>query len=168
MKPYKSDASEEAMESFDIVCQEDESIYLREDEKKSWPQQILQSFKLFQNVSFCLFCVNNLLFFAAMTILWVHLNGYIIKNNFGDSSEAGLVYSVIGISNVVGRIFLGIFCDHDKVNPIVVYAFGNFLLALNELYASFAQSFGGKILSFETQFLFSKKDILCKLALGAS
>lgn len=144
MKPFES--TEKVTESFDAVCQDDESICINEavsNEKESLAKQFLNSLKLFQNVSFCLFCVNNLLFFAAMTILWVHLNGYIIKNNFGDSAEAGLVYSVIGISNVFGRIFLGLFCDHDKVNPIVVYAFGNFLLALNELYASFAQSFGG-------------------------
>ena len=78
-----------------------------------------------------------------MTILWVHLNGYIIKSGLGDSTEAGLIYSIIGISNVVGRIFLGVFCDLKRVNPIVIYTMGNFFLALNELYASFANTFPG-------------------------
>ena len=79
-----------------------------------------------------------------MTILWVHLNGYIIKSGLGNSTQAGLIYSIIGMSNVFGRIFLGIFCDLKRVNPIVVYTIGNFFLALNELYASFAQTYSGK------------------------
>ena len=37
------------------------------------------SFRLLKNVSFVLFCLNNFLFFAAMTILWVFLNGYVIN-----------------------------------------------------------------------------------------
>ena len=79
-----------------------------------------------------------------MTILWVHLNGYIIKSGLGNSTQAGLIYSIIGMSNVFGRIFLGILCDSKRVNPIVVYTIGNFFLALNELYASFAQTYSGK------------------------
>ena len=80
-----------------------------------------------------------------MTILWVHLNGYIIKSGLGGPTEAGLIYSTIGISNVVGRIFLGVFCDLKSVNPIVIYTVGNFFLALNELYASFANTFPGNL-----------------------
>ena len=83
-----------------------------------------------------------------MTILWVHLNGYIIKSGLGDSTEAGLIYSIIGISNVIGRIFLGVFCDLKRVNPIVIFTFGNFFLALNELYASFAITFPGTLILF--------------------
>ena len=80
-----------------------------------------------------------------MTILWVHLNGYIIKSGLGGPTEAGLIYSTIAISNVVGRIFLGVFCDLKSVNPIVIYTVGNFFLALNELYASFANTFPGNL-----------------------
>merc|ERR1719510_166477 len=98
---------------------------------------MLYSTWIFRNVSFSLFCVNNFLFFGALTILWVYLNGYIIKSNLGGSSEAGLIYSMIGISNVVGRLFLGIFCDHKRVNPVVIFTMGNFFLAMNELYAVF-------------------------------
>ena len=106
--------------------------------------KIYQSTRIFKSVPFTLFCINNLLFFASMTILWVHLNGYIIKSGLGNSTQAGLIYSIIGMSNVFGRIFLGIFCDLKRVNPIVVYTIGNFFLALNELYASFAKTYSGK------------------------
>ena len=41
---------------------------------------------------------------------------------------------------------MGFFCDLKRVNPIVVYTMGNFFLALNELYASYAQTFRGKYL----------------------
>ena len=105
--------------------------------------KMYHSTRIFKSVSFSLFCINNLLFFSALTILWVHLNGYIIKSGLGNSSEAGCIYSIIGISNVIGRIFLGLFCDLKRVNPIVVYTMGNFFLALNELYASYAQTFRG-------------------------
>ena len=79
-----------------------------------------------------------------MTILWVYLNGYIINGGLGDQSEAGMIYSAIGISNVVGRIFLGVLCDHDRVNPVVVYTMGNFFLALNQFYFNFAQNLTGE------------------------
>ena len=109
---------------------------------------------IFKNVSYSLFCVNNFLFFASLTILWVHLNGYIIKKGLGKPSEAGLIYSIIGISNIVGRVFLGIFCDQKRVDPIVLYAVGNFFLALNEFYASFAQTYKGKLKALEIIVLF--------------
>ena len=60
--------------------------------------QLFYSLRLFQNVSFSLFCINNVLYFGALTILWVHLNGYILKSGY-TSSEAGWIYSIIGISN---------------------------------------------------------------------
>ena len=107
--------------------------------------QLCDSLRLFQNVSFSLFCINNVLFFGALTILWVHLNGYILKSGYS-SSEAGWIYSIIGISNVCGRVFLGVLCDHKRVNPVVIFTIGNFFLALNELYASYAQSYQGKFI----------------------
>ena len=106
--------------------------------------QMWNSLRIFKNVPFSLFCVNNILFFASMTILWVYLNGYIINGGLGDQSEAGMIYSAIGISNVVGRIFLGVLCDHDRVNPVVVYTMGNFFLALNQFYFNFAQNLTGE------------------------
>ena len=102
------------------------------------------SLKIFKNVSYSLFCVNNFLFFSSLTVLWVYLNGYIIKKGLGNSSEAGSIYSVIGIGNIFGRVFLGVFCDQKRVDPIVIYTIGNFFLALNEFYASFAQNYRGK------------------------
>jgi len=108
--------------------------------------QLCDSLRLFQNVSFSLFCINNVLFFGALTILWVHLNGYILKSGYS-SSEAGWIYSIIGISNVCGRVFLGVLCDHKRVNPVVIFTIGNFFLALNELYASYAQSYQAVIVT---------------------
>ena len=107
--------------------------------------QMLHSTWMFRNVSFSLFCVNNFLFFGALSILWVNLNGYIIKSQLGDAADAGFIYSVIGISNVVGRLLLGVFVDHRRVNPVVVFTTGNFFLALNEMYAAFFEhSYRGK------------------------
>ena len=114
--------------------------------------QLCDSLRLFQNVSFSLFCINNVLFFGALTILWVHLNGYILKSGYS-SSEAGWIYSIIGISNVCGRVFLGVLCDHKRVNPVVIFTIGNFFLALNELYASYAQSYQGKFILFNLKTL---------------
>ena len=82
------------------------------------------------------------------------LHSYIIKSGLGDSTEAGLIYSIIGISNVIGRIFLGVFCDLKRVNPIVIFTFGNFFLALNELYASFAITFPGTLILFFKSYFF--------------
>ena len=62
----------------------------------------------------------------------------------GGQSEAGMIYSAIGISNVIGRIFVGILCDHKRVSPVVVFTIGNFFLALNQFYCNFAQTFQGK------------------------
>ena len=59
----------------------------------------------------------------------------------GGQSEAGMIYSAIGISNVIGRIFVGILCDHKRVSPVVVFTIGNFFLALNQFYCNFAQTF---------------------------
>ena len=69
---------------------------------------------------------------------------YFYTYSLGGQSEAGMIYSAIGISNVIGRIFVGILCDHKRVSPVVVFTVGNFFLALNQFYCNFAQTFQGK------------------------
>jgi len=138
---YSSDNSEVASSTLESCNDNLKNVSLLD--------QLFDSLRLFQNVSFSLFCINNVLFFGALTILWVHLNGYILKSGYS-SSEAGWIYSIIGISNVCGRVFLGILCDHKRVNPVVIFTIGNFFLALNELYASHAQSYQG---IFNSQYL---------------
>ena len=58
--------------------QSQSSIYAG-TEKFGTKSDFKNSFKLLKNVSFVLFCLNNFLFFGAMTILWVFLNGYVIN-----------------------------------------------------------------------------------------
>ena len=47
---------------------------------------------------------------------------------------------------MIGRVFVGILCDHKRVSPVVVYTVGNFFLALNQFYSNFAQTFPGKLI----------------------
>ena len=153
------------VESFSQVCQtdfEDGLTFIEDDqmtnsscctEEFRMDSNFSNSIKVFKNAPFVLFCINNILFFGAMTILWVYLNGYIINGGLGGQSEAGMIYSIIGISNVIGRIFFGILCDHKRVCPVVVYTVGNFFLALNQFYSNYAQTFPGKfIFQFPLQF----------------
>ena len=144
---------EEDLEDGMSIYTESESSNLEIAKNYSLLDQLCDSLRLFQNISFSLFCINNVLFFGALTILWVHLNGYILKSGY-TNNEAGWIYSIIGISNVCGRVFLGLLCDHKRVNPVVIFTMGNFFLALNELYASYAQSYqGNSYLSIGTEFL---------------
>ena len=98
--------------------------------------------------------LKNVVYHGLMSKPNFFLHSYIIKSGLGDSTEAGLIYSIIGISNVIGRIFLGVFCDLKRVNPIVIFTFGNFFLALNELYASFAITFPGTLILFFKSYSF--------------
>ena len=144
MKPFEiSKTDENSPEDGEERFLDENSLSEEIPKSANFFTRFCRTLSILRNPAYALFCVNNLLFFAAMTILWVHLNGYIVSSDLGDSTQAGLVYSVIGISNVAGRVFLGVFCDQKRVNPVVVYTIGNFFLALNELYASFAQTFGG-------------------------
>ena len=115
-------------------------------EKLKIDSNLLNSFKIFNNISFLLFFLNNFIFFGCLTILWIYINGYIINEGLGNQSEARLIYSAIGISNLIGRLFLGILCDHKRVCPVVLYTAFNFILALNQFYFNFAGTFTGLML----------------------
>jgi hypothetical protein len=105
---------------------------------------MIKSMKMFKVLNFSLLCLNNVLFMGALTIIWVHMHGHIIHAGLGDESDAGWVYCVIGVSNVLGRIFLGLICVNKNVSTTVLYTFGNFFLALTLLFTPFAQTFYGK------------------------
>ena len=120
-------------------------------EKLKIDSTLLNSFKIFNNISFLLFCLNNFIFFGCLTILWIYINGYIINEGLGNQSDARLIYSAIGISNLIGRLFLGILCDHKRVCPVVLFTTFNFILALNQFYFNFARTFTGAMLPYSLE-----------------
>ncbi len=102
---------------------------------------MVSSLEIFKVPNYVLFCVNNLLFFSALTITWVHMNSYIVAAGLGNASDANLVFCVIGASNTLGRILLGLLVSHDNVTASVVFTFGNFLLGLTQFYTPFADTY---------------------------
>ena len=76
--------------------------------------------KVFRNISFVFFCLNNSFFFFGQSIISVHLPAYAMSLNISQHKAAYLV-SISGISSSCGRFFgSGLSLSH-RLSSINVY-----------------------------------------------
>ena len=87
------------------------------------------NFFLFRNIRFVLLCLNNLLFAIGYAVTHIHLPAFAVHAGI-PQSRSGLLLSAIGISSIVGKIGLGVICQHRRLSPVGVYTVSFMLSAL--------------------------------------
>lgn len=100
-----------------------------------------KSKEMFSVMPYTMFCLNNVVVFFSLTIVWVHMNGHIKDAGLGSEGDAARIYCVIGVSNAIGRVLLGFLCQHPKVPSPLVYTICIYLLAITQVSIPFAASY---------------------------
>ena len=82
---------------------------------------------MFRNIPYILLSFNNLLLTFGISVIYVHFSAYASSIGFSDDAGA-MLFSVIGISNFVGRLAYGSLGQCKRVRPIYLYTV-SFLVA---------------------------------------
>ena len=98
--------------------------------------------------SFAILCVNNFLFLLGSNIVMIHVASYMEEEGLLSRSTSSLLLSFIGLSNIFGRIFLGVLCSYDYFPSLVVYFSCSFLSGLAVLGIAFRNTVTGDITSY--------------------
>ena len=79
------------------------------------------NFFIFKNTNYQLLCYNNFFMCFGLSIVYVHLSAYATTTGI-TSNMSALLFSVIGVSNFLGRIAFGVLGHVQKINHIVLYS----------------------------------------------
>lgn len=72
--------------------------------------------------SFVVLCVNNLVYCLGLMVVYVHLGAFVKSCERFSSNHSAHVFSIIGISNLLGRVFHGVLCHFPRMCTVLVYA----------------------------------------------
>ena len=97
---------------------------------------------IFKNNNYLMLLVNNFLFCIGMSIVYVHLGAYANTRGYSDD-QAAILFSVVGVSNLVGRIAFGLFAM--RVSATILYLVGHVAAGLVTLLVPFVTSYGGLV-----------------------
>ena len=95
--------------------------------------------------SFAVLCVNNFLFLLGSNIVMIHVASYTEEEGLLSRTKSALLLSFIGLSNIFGRIFLGVLCSYDHFPSLVVYFACCFLSGLAVLGIAFKNTVTGDV-----------------------
>ena len=76
---------------------------------------------VFKKGGYLLLCVNNVLICSGLSVVYVHLAAFAEASGISDDNSAMLL-SVIGISNLVGRLLIGGVSSHPRLNVFLTYS----------------------------------------------
>ena len=90
------------------------------------PQETRKNYRRLFNLdilkrkSYLILCLNQVLFSLGQSVVYVHIAYY--ASTIGASvNESALLISLIGILNLIGRIFIGLIAHHPRVCPVVLF-----------------------------------------------
>ncbi|CAH1785204.1 unnamed protein product [Owenia fusiformis] len=93
------------------------------DDARGKVKERLFNVGIFRSVDFLILCMNNMLFCFGVSVVYTHLAEYALQMDIG-GRESSILFSVIGISNFLGRFVFGFIGNHPLSNDILVYLFG--------------------------------------------
>jgi len=121
-------------------------------EKKSSEKSDLEANKkklidwsLFANVPFMMFCTSSFLCLLGFFIPFMYLPDYTMKKGF-NRTQGSLLVSVIGASNVIGRIVCGWVSDKTWANPLKIYNLALIVGGTSTMIAAFISSYEALII----------------------
>ena len=98
--------------------------------------------KVFQNISYVSFCIHNLLYWFAHSVVSIHLPTYAYSLGLSNQ-KVGLLISVTGLTGFIGKFPVGFVTLHQCASPIRVYTLGLILCCLVTIMLPLATSYAG-------------------------
>ena len=119
------------------------------DQNKSLIKRLIKTKKalnlyIFQNSAYLALCLNNIFCTFGLAVVYVHLASYALSLGYLDN-EAALLFSVMGISNFIGRVVFGFLGHLPCFSPISIYSGGFFLSGIVIVCTPYAQSYTGLV-----------------------
>ena len=99
---------------------------------------------IFQNSAYLALCLNNIFCTFGLAVVYIHLASYASSLGFLDN-ESALLFSVMGISNFIGRVIYGFLGHLPCFTPISIYTGGFFLSGVVIVCTPYAQSYAGLV-----------------------
>ena len=88
---------------------------------KAWMKQAVD-WKLFKSWSFLTYCVASFLGGIAAYVPYMYLADRAKEESGVHESDASWLMSIVGITNIVGRVIAGLLADRKVINSAVLYA----------------------------------------------
>ena len=108
--------------------------------KKEKKDENVFNLKVFKNISFVLFCINNAFFFFGHSIISVHLPTYALSLNV-DRTKAAYLVSISGISSFGGRFIGGVLSLTHSISSMNIYVTSMLLCTAATLLCPLATSY---------------------------
>ena len=109
-----------------LVCEsEKENLDVKQSREQQITKKRKTSFNLFifKNIDYLVLCVNNVLFSFGWSVIYVHLGTY--SETIGCSKQqAAMLFSVIGATNLIGRILYGLLGQSKCFSAMMWYIQG--------------------------------------------
>ncbi|XP_043229784.1 monocarboxylate transporter 13-like [Amphibalanus amphitrite] len=83
--------------------------------------ELRENIGIMKSVPFVTLCFNNLLYCFGLVIVYVHLGGLALSSGLFSKANSGLIFSIVGVSNLVGRVLHGVVCHFPRMTTILVY-----------------------------------------------
>lgn len=77
--------------------------------------------KFCYNFSFLSLTFNNFFYLGGINIVMVHIVSYLVRSDIMGPESAPWMVSIIGISNLLGRVGLGLLCHFPKIKSGTTY-----------------------------------------------
>lgn len=107
-----------------------------------------------RNTNYIVLCINNVFLMLGISILFVHLTAYAASLGH-DPTKSSLLFSMMGLTGFLGRIFYGLLAQHPRVRPITLYTVGFLLSGISTVLCPVFSSFQGLLVYAAAYGLFS-------------
>ncbi|CAH1784630.1 unnamed protein product, partial [Owenia fusiformis] len=78
---------------------------------------------ILKSFNFLILCFHFLVFYFGFSIIFTHLSEYSLLMGIG-GSESAMLFSVLGITNIVGLLLFGVIAHHPKADAMLLYIGG--------------------------------------------
>ncbi|XP_037090533.1 monocarboxylate transporter 14-like [Pollicipes pollicipes] len=89
--------------------------------QKGYLIELKENLGIMKSVPFLTLCSNNFLYCFGLVIVYVHLGALAISSGLFSETNSGLIFSIVGVSNLVGRVLHGVVCHFPRMTTILVY-----------------------------------------------
>ncbi|ESO83823.1 hypothetical protein LOTGIDRAFT_197032 [Lottia gigantea] len=97
---------------------------------------------IFKKATYWSVCANSFLICFGMSVTYIHLTAF-AKDSGINLEDSTLLVSGIGVSNLVGRLILGILGQHPKINLVLLYMFSFAIAGVSVFISPFWKTFAG-------------------------
>ncbi|CAH1784646.1 unnamed protein product, partial [Owenia fusiformis] len=99
------------------------------------------NFGIMKSKNFLILCFNYLVFHFGIVIVFTHLSEYSLLMGIG-GSESSMLFSVFGISNIVGLLLFGVIAHHPKADAMLLFIGGLFICGVATVFLPLLTQYG--------------------------